>query len=211
MSGHEGFGPTLNMEERDPKPGEQTHTLSTLHNAEGPAESNAESNNHCSQDRKADGRNKIEVGTCVHLHQTRVEVIKPNNKQQETTQLLARQPITENQTLPELLAKFSTALEVLAPHLTVVKVREVTSPPALTITQYDPHQHKIRTCSGKGKSAKRKHTGERPTRSTKRAQPRQNNQPTSGDRDEEEECRRRINDQKSRWEEREEGDNSCAH
>ena len=147
----------------------------------------------------------------MHLHQTRIEVIKPNYKQQETTQLLARQPMTENQTLPELLANFSTALEALAPHLTVVKVRIVTPPSTPATTRHDLHQHKIRTCSGKGNSVKRKNTGERATRRTKRAQARRNNPPTPGDREEEEERRRRIDKQEPKWEKREEGENSCAH
>jgi hypothetical protein len=65
-----------------PTTGEREHELNPLRkNAKkGKIESNTESKNYCSQDRKADGRYHIEVGTCVHLHQTRVEVKTPNYK-----------------------------------------------------------------------------------------------------------------------------------
>ena len=192
-------------EEQDHQAFEQTHKLSPLRkNAKkGPAETNAESNNHCSQDRKADGSNKIEVGTCVQPHQTSLEVITPNYQKHDTTQLLSRQPMLKTQMLPELLADFSTN--------PVVEAREVTPPPARSITWYNSRQHKMRSCSGKGKSTKRANDGERSTRGTKRTRPQRNGPPTPGDRDEEEERRRRIDKQKSRWEEREDGDLTCAH
>ena len=109
----------------------------------------------------------------------------------------------ENQMLPEVLADFSTN--------SVVEVREVTPPLARSITRYNSRQHKMRSCSGRGKSAKRTNDGERSTRGTKRTKPQRSDPPTSGDRDEEEERRRRIDKQKSRWEEREDGDPTCAH
>ena len=126
-AGNEGEG----REERDHQASEQTHEPGPLRKSAktGPAETNAESNNHCSQDRKADGSNKIEVGTCVHLHQTSLEVITPNYQKHDITQLLLRQPMLENQMLPELLADFSTN--------SVVEVREVTPPLAHSITRYN--------------------------------------------------------------------------
>ena len=185
--------------------GEREHELNPLRKTakKGKIESNTESKNHCCQDRKADGRHHIEVGTCVHLHRTRVEVKTPNYKKHETKQFLASQPMPENQMLPELLANFFTN--------SVVEVREVTLPRARTITPYDSQQYKIRSCSGKGKSTKRTNAGERSTRGTKRTKPQQNEPPPSSDREEEEERKRRIDKQRPRWEVREEGDLTCAH